>query len=188
LKKFPTLRGKDEIQVFQTYDAGPFITSAASSTSNSFIFQLSLATKYADFVNVFDQYRINCAELTFVPRANEALSSTGQTASLLGTMYLVPDFDDGTNLTSEAQALAYNEPVIKRLDLPWKVSIVPRLALAAYTGTFTGYANLPPQWLDTANATVQHYGVKVLVNATATVQYIDVYVKLSLSFRAVRGL
>jgi hypothetical protein len=42
--------------------------------------------------------------------------------------------------------------------------------MAAYTGSFTGYVNMGPQWIDAASNTVQHYGIKMYIPGATAAQ------------------
>jgi len=78
-------------------------------------------------------------------------------------MYVVIDYDDGTALTSANLASAYSNCVVLNPGESCERTFSPHMALAAYGGAFTSYANVSPQWIDAASTGVQHYGVKVWV-------------------------
>ena len=88
-----------------------------------------------------------------------------------GLPYLtvVRDFDDANVLTTLAAYAQYDPCYVKRLDQPLiKFSIVPHIAMAAYSGAFTSYANRQKQWIDVASADVIHYGYKYAVTPPST--------------------
>jgi len=57
------------------------------------------------------------------------------------------------------------------------------MAVAAYAGSFTSYANMEPQWIDCASPSVQHYGFKCAVNPTGVAMTFDLIGKIWVQFR-----
>ncbi len=139
--------------------AGVQFYSNTDQTLNGF--QLNTLPNYTELTNLYDQYRIVCVEVRFIPSVTTALTGAS-VDNLLPRIATVADFNDGslpTNLTSLQQYQSY------RADLFNKVitrKIYPRTATAIYNnGATSGYAfNDQPTWVDTANPGVQHYGMK----------------------------
>jgi hypothetical protein len=134
----------------------------------------------------FDQYRINCVRFTIAPQNNAIGLVTNSTTALV-PLYFVIDYDDATALSTEADALQYNNVVVLNPGESANRLFRPKMAVAAYTGTFTGYANMEPQWLDAASPTIQHYGVKVLIPGATAAQTLlqswDVTIEYWIDFR-----
>jgi hypothetical protein len=53
--------------------------------------------------------------------------------------------------------------------------------MAAYSGGFTGYVSASPPWCDTASPNVEHYGMKMLLEAYNTGAYAS-YVVFKLEY------
>jgi len=132
---------------------------------------------------VFDQYRIIQVSLTFLPRYSETVSQ-GTSATQLGFMLSVLDYDDNTNLGSAALR-QYESAVQVQSTKPMTRTLVPHIATAAYSGAFTSFANQKMIWIDSGSPTVQHYGVKsALINCQVVSQTIyDVQARYVVQFR-----
>jgi len=85
-------------------------------------------------------------------------------------MYVVVDYDDANALSSSANAQAYNNCIVLGAGESCDRLFRPRMALAAYTGSFTGYANSADLWIDAASPSVQHYGLKMFVPQVTAAQ------------------
>jgi len=138
------------------------------TTSGQFFaqyFTLSALTNVADYTNVFDQYRITCAEITFSPFFNQYPLTSSTTP---GRLYTVIDYDDAGTPASLVDLLTYPNCVMTQ---PWEKvtrTLVPHCAQSAYNGSFAGYVNVKSPWIDTVSNSVQHYGVKGYVEASTT--------------------
>jgi hypothetical protein len=170
--------------VAQTYTFGNLVnTSATVPTFASANFKLSDLDQYASFTNVFDQYRIICIEAIIYA----APTASGTVDSLLGSRWLsVVDYDDSTNLTSVAAASDYTNAEMTTLQCGHFHSFRPHAAVAAYSGSFTSYANEQSPWLDAASANVQHYGIKIACETSQVVTPINCQLRYHVQFRNVR--
>lgn len=131
---------------------------------------------------VFDQYRIPLIEVCFRPRANFEYSASANTGQLI----TVIDLDDSVPLTTMGQAADYANALIGRgIDSQRRV-FRPHCALAAYSGTFTSYANVASPWIDCTSSGVIHYGVKTAWSQTDSVYSVDFTVRILAEFRNVR--
>jgi hypothetical protein len=168
--------------VVQSFEA---IASQTSSTSvptfTAGYVTLAAFDQDASFKALFDQYRIEVVEYTFLPQTSQGYSGTNS-----GLFTVVIDYDDATALTSTASALDYpNQQTVRGLD-PVRVVWKPKVALAAYNGAFTGYANAGNQWLDIASDTIQHYGIKTAWTVTGAAYSYNIVARAFLQFRRVR--
>jgi hypothetical protein len=158
-------------------------TSAVYGALN---FSLSSLSGYSN-LNIWDQYRIDAVRVSIVPTAN-ALFTTDLSDQVYSELYCVIDYDDSTNLTSLASALKYDNCIVLVPTESLERTFQPRLAVAAYSGSFTSYANMPPQWIDTVNNAVQHYGIKYAISPAVagqtTMQSWDVITEYYISFRS----
>jgi len=100
----------------------------------------------------------------------------------------VIDYDNGTALTSTAAAREYDNCMILTPAESGERIFIPRMALAAYSGAFTSYANVEPQWIDTASTGVIHYGLKYFIPAVTSGQTMlqswEINVEYYVSFRS----
>jgi hypothetical protein len=143
------------------------ITSAAtSSVAANYQFALTGSNLAS---NGYDQYRYVAVRFTIVPQNNAIGLVTNSTTSLT-PLYCVIDYDDGTNLTSTAAAEAYNNVVQLNPGESCSRVFKPHMAIGAYTGSFGGFANVPPMWIDAASSGVLHYGIKVYVPGVTAAQ------------------
>jgi hypothetical protein len=110
----------------------------------------------------FDQYRLMAIRFSITPQ-NNAIGLVTNSTTVLSSLYCVIDYDDSTALTTSAQAQGYNNCILLSPGESLMRTFKPHMALAAYAGAFTNYANFEPQWIDSVSTGVQHYGVKVLV-------------------------
>jgi len=132
---------------------------------------------------IFDQYRITKIEVLFIPQANYIAAAATATP---GMFHTVVDYDDSTNLASEQAALDYENVLTGSFSDGQRRSFVPHAAIAAYQGTFTGYANVASPWIDAAYPSVNHFGVKYWVTQASTASLMDVYITLFCEWRNVR--
>jgi hypothetical protein len=161
-----------------------------SSQNPTYAFTLSDLDNAATFTGVFDQYKIECVCFKLIPMQNAIGLTTNSTTTCV-TPYVIVDYDDNTAITTAAAARSYESCVIVPPGESCSRQFQPRIAVAAYNGAFSGYANMPAQWIDAATANVQHYGVKVFVpGATAAqtqLQSWTVEREYWISFRKVHG-
>jgi hypothetical protein len=134
----------------------------------------------SDIGALYDLYKITRVDIEFIPFDTVAAAPlVGGSAPLGGVLHSVFDYDDaapvsasttGTQLMQQYQTYKVQQ-FIRPGPLRW--SVRPRIAVAAYSGAFTSYANVGDLWIDVNSSTVQYYGFKFLVelsnpNTTAT--------------------
>lgn len=168
----------------------PPITVSASGTTNT---ASNIAASLANldnataFSNLFDQYRIDCMRITIRPQ-NNAIGLVTNSTTTLADFYSVIDYDNGTALTSAAAARQYDNCLILPPAESAERIFIPRMALAAYSGTFTSYANVEPQWIDMTSTSVIHYGLKYFIPAVTSgqtqLQTWEINVEYYVSFRS----
>jgi len=140
---------------------------------------------YSAYTGAFDQYRILMAETIFRPRGNVSqIASTNG----LGTLYTAIDYDDAGTVSGLALLANYENCIITAPYQQNRRCLKPRAALAAYSGTFTSYANVEAPWIDAASPSVIHYGLKYGVDAgtTGDLQSWDTTTRVVFQFRASR--
>lgn len=152
--------------VVRAMSVGAIAATATSTNATSLNFSLSSSAISA---GQWDQYRLLAVRLTITPDQNAIGLFTNSTTSW-PQLFCVLDYDDSSNLTTVSQAEAYNNCVVLGAGESCERLFKPRMAISAYTGAFGGFANVGDTWIDAASTTVQHYGVKIIVNGAAAAQ------------------
>jgi len=162
--------------------------AAGAATQSQLNFELSNLDNVANLQAVWDQYRIDAVTVTIKPQNNAIGMVTNSTTTLVD-FYSVIDYDNSTALGSVAAARAYDNCVIQSPAESCSRTFVPRIAVAAYSGAFTSFANMPPEWLDSASPNVAHYGLKTYVPGGAAGQVLlqtwEITFELWVSFRSI---
>lgn len=165
------------------YIIGTISSSAAGPVFNAYNFQVGALGNVSPLTTMFDQYMIECVEFMTIPYVS---SATPAVATNLGRFLTVVDYDDASALGTEQAALDYQNCLVSSGTDGHYRKFEPHVALAAYSGAFTSYANRSKQWIDAASTTVQHYGVKTVWTATDVIYKSDVVVVLHTAWRNVR--
>lgn len=150
---------------------------------------------YTDFTSLFDQYQIRGVELELYWSKNIAGESTAAYSTPM--LWSVIDYDDAANMTL-TQLQQY--PLVRTTNmgedggraLRQSFRPVPRLQVPDGTGG-TGYAPVLDGnvWLDVANASVGHYGVKIYLDTFGRSSNVDlgtimVVAKVEFAFKNAR--
>jgi hypothetical protein len=169
-------------KVVQASYVGSFSSSATLPTFQAYNFTAASVDQIASLQALFDQYRITLIEAFISPR----LTVNTTTSANFGRFASVIDYDDSTALTTFASALDYQN-VLESSGKDghyrrWR----PHVAVAAYSGAFTSYANEESPWIDAVSSAVQHYGLKTAWQATDIAYTMDVTMRLHMEWRNVR--
>lgn len=141
--------------LFKEVAAGSVTATNTVESTGAVTFQFSQIGDYTSLSAVFDQYRIAALEVTFVPRVQENTSP-----SVIPPMFhTAVDLDDATAV-SVSQLGDYMGVQATSSTKQHKHTFVPHVAIAAYSGVFTSFANESAPWIDVASPNVLHYGVK----------------------------
>jgi len=181
----PTPAPRDPVfAVTRMLDNGILTSNVVADYFPAYNYALQYLTAYSEFTALFDQYRIVRVETTFMPTIT-SLSALGSfTNSYLLTAI---DYDDANAYSSLNDAIQVATASITPLTKSVTRGFAPRVALAAYSGAFTSYAQAPPgQWIDCASPGVQHYGLKCAIPLTGSIQTWRVLHRYFLEFRRVR--
>jgi hypothetical protein len=144
-----------------------FNQTATAPAFGAIYYQASDLDQFANFAVVFDQYRIEETEVTFRPAwTDNSLSFSTIVAPLL---YLVVDYDDNDVPTTLAQLREYSNCTQSLYETQVR-RFKPHVAVAAYAGIYSNYANMESPWIDCSSNLVQHYGIKYACDAGATAQ------------------
>jgi hypothetical protein len=163
------------------------VATPTSVVNQTTYFQLSNLDNAAAFENVFDQYRIDAIRMTCKPQNNAVGLVTNSTTALV-PLYCVIDYDNSSNLTTAAVAREYANCIVLEPGESFVRVFQPRVAVAAYSGSFSSFENVSPPWIDCASPSVQHYGVKILIPGTTASQTLlqswDVTYEYYISFKS----
>jgi len=155
-------------------------------------FKLSDCYNSQDITNMFDEYRIVKAEITFSPRYIDNTTATGD--NNIATLGWFQDHTD-VSLTGYTQ---HENPWLERqgyrqstFDKPVRVSVYPRPLEMVYLNTSsTGYqtATGSNKWLACTQASVPYYGLfyrlyKPFATAADTQGMVSAYIKLTIQCR-----
>lgn len=175
------------------------IATAASQTTQYFsfaqYFTINMINAFGTLLANFDQYQIVKIFYRFVPVNNVVSGEASLNISnsqVGGFFHSVIDHDDATALTASDAAL---DSLRQRPTYKWgnihsrrvmSRMVRPRVAVAAYGGAFSRYANRFPGWIDTISSDVQHYGIKgmfEIVNPSANICYINLKLEATFYFK-----
>lgn len=164
------------------YYNGLIAGSTLSDVAGGFMAQLNQVPNYTEFTNLYDMYRINGVRWRISPRANSAEVGTNQG---LVKLFTAVDYDDIVT-PSLTDILQYQSLKVTRTDRDHVRYVKPTISQAVYqTAVGTGYGSTRG-WIDCANPTVAHYGLKYLLQQLpAGNQQFDVQVTYYLSFKNV---
>jgi len=137
--------------------------------------------QFSSFAAVFDQYKIKTIEIWATPRG----LGTSSTYLNSGRMYSVTDYDDANIPSNTAQMLQYQNVIAAPFGMGHYRKWTPHMALAAYSGAFTSYANVTAGWIDVASPSVQHFGFKAMLDGTNAANDVQVegLVRITVQFR-----
>jgi len=165
-------------------NTGAYGLNGASSNSISFSFALSQLNiyiggttgtvnlpNYTEFIGLFDQYCIKRVEMIAFYNLNTATNNSGsviQTASL-PVFALVDDYTDAGTLASMSDALQYGNCRLiqfgndRGANPGIRHSLSPRPAVSAgdYGATSAPIVPKGSVWMNTQNAPIPHYGIKM---------------------------
>lgn len=130
---------------------------ALADTNIALQFSLGGFSGSSDYATCFDQYRLRAAAATFSP-----LYQTFAFGAINPRIWTVIDYDDNA-VATRSQLLQYDTCVVSPPGSGVVRTLIPRMAVAAYSGAFTSFANVEAGWIDMASINVAHYGVKVVV-------------------------
>lgn len=171
-----------------------FASSATADAMATLYFTLADLVQSTSFTALYDQYRITDIVTTFIINNVNAVSYNVATAGTIATsaLFYAVDLDDATVVTPLTSLMEYENVQCEPLALgkAFSVHFKPHVALAAYSGTFTSYANAGSHWLDCGSPAIQHYGLKFGLpspnNISNTPSLITIYNTYTVEFKGVR--
>jgi len=165
----------------QEIELGTLLTTSTTlPTFGNYNFVLSSLSGVTAYTSLFDQYRVELLEIWVTA------SSISGDVGLSSRIATVIDFDDSTNLVAFSDALEYETCVdVNSSDGHYR-RFVPHIAVAAYSGVFTSFANETAPWIDVASTGVQHYGLKIAAQPMSVSHAITAKCRVTLGFKNVR--
>lgn len=157
------------------------IPLGSSFSFNSFSFNLASLPDVTNFTALFDQYMIKRVKWTLIPRTTDTSLTTGVNNYNTQT-YSVIDWDDVVAPTSINDLCQYQNMKATQGSKIHSRSFAPAVRITA-----EGTTNAPKQyqWLDLANTSVPHYGVKCAFNQGSAPQIYDIRVDMTVCFKGV---
>lgn len=184
---------KQPVQYFTRtqFISGQFaVTPGGGATGQGIVFALNNVPANSEFTALYDQYQIKAVKLTLIPRISGNFVTDSTSVAQMGNIWSVIDYDDGLTPASLATLLQYQNLKRTRLGQIHTRYFKPTVTQEVFaTGITTAYAPKKNVWLDVANPFVEHYGMKLWLDAMpaggVTVTY-DATVKYYLAFKNVR--
>jgi hypothetical protein len=163
----------------QQLDLGTlFTTSTTVPTSGATGFTLSGSFSNASsYLALFDQYRIVRVETWVACPVNNSGGA--------GNWFSAVDYDSSPSLTVSG-IQQYSNVLTSSITNGHYHDFRPHVAMAAYSGTFTSFANEVSPWIDSTSASVLHYGLVAVSEATPTMaENFNLTARLTVQFRNV---
>jgi len=140
---------------------GNLVSSTLVAVNASLPVSISFLDDVTALTTVFDQYCVAGVIYRITPMTSDITSPS----VFPGKLYTVIDHDDSSALPTIGAALEYSSVVSTNGYIGHTRLVEPRVAIAAYNGAFTGYAN-QRSYIDCASIGVQHYGLKVIADVS----------------------
>lgn len=172
-------------KIYNIIQTQPLFTFASSTTvpvAAGYSFALSSLDNVTALSSIFDQYRVALIEYTVMPR----IQTIDQTGTIPGQIVTVVDLDDAATPSTFNGLLDYQGAVVSQGNKMHKHTFVPCVAVAAYSGVFTSFANESAPWIDIASTGVLHYGLKMASTISGFVATYDIKARVMVELRNVR--
>lgn len=175
----------------QIVEKGYLTASNSAAVVATYPFAFGDLDAVSSLGSLFDQYRIDAVTIHVVP-TNNALQVATPSATQFQPLYIVIDYDDGNNPTSQAYMRQYDSCIEMSPGESCKRTICPRLEAASIVPgpTTTNVISLSAPWMDCSNTTAKHYGFKILIPQSIAAQTLlqqwNVFFEYHMSFRSVR--
>jgi hypothetical protein len=179
------IRVPPKTYIFKQMDTTLTTFQGSAVAGSGFVFFATLSGNIAQattFTSLFDQYRFLSMSVAVLPRQSITTTASGQPS-----YFTVVDYDDATTPTSRAFMVDYDNCTQCEVYESVSRTFSPHVALSAYSGAFTSFANRAYQWIDVASPTVQHYGFKFWIDVcSAPVPVWDISISYVIEFQNTR--
>lgn len=172
----------------RTFTLSPVGSSNVSPVFAGYSFNLTQLPNFAEFTSLFDAYRINKIVVKFVPNHNS--SDVGALGQAIPNFHSVLDYNDATAPLTLNQMYEYANWKMSRGIAIHKRIWRPTTLDSVDTGAGAVSSANPQwrQWINTGNANVNHYGLKIGIEQS--VALLDIqwtpYVSVYLSCKSVK--
>jgi hypothetical protein len=153
-----------------------FTTNTVTPVYQGYYIVLSNFSQYNEYLSLFDQYRVDWADAWLEPTA--AMGTT-----VFAPLATTVDLDDANVPTAYAQVAAHPHALVGMGASGRHHSWKPHVAVAAYSGAFSSFANQASEWCDSASPGIQHYGFKVAAFPTPVAIPYTLSIRLICSFK-----
>lgn len=143
--------------------SGPaqFVINSSSVANAALAFNAADLAGFSTLASLFDQYRLDKVLIRLKARSNAvAVQNIASPNASVPSCYIVRDLDDATALTTVSEYLEYDTCETFSGTEDVVCSLVPAITKAVWSGAFSGYTVEKPGWLDMANTSIPHYGIK----------------------------
>lgn len=140
------------------------VSKSATDSGYQVVFNLGALPNSTEFTTLFDVYRIDKVDITFVLD----LATVASTVSYPRIVF-APDWNDSTPPTFENDVLSYQQAKsyqFSDVNRELTISMVPAVARTVFaTAVTSGYGwGKEKLWLDSAYPTLPHFGLKFFLN------------------------
>lgn len=156
---------------------GAFSASTTVPSGYGFRFRINDFAQTPAYTGLFDQYKFEQIEVWLTP-------SQVVTNVALGDYVSAVDLDDANTPTTYVDPLAKQSALSTSQQAGHYHKWKPHMAIAAFSGAFTSYSNQVAGWIDSASPSVEHYGLKVMLQPSSTVLQFNMEVRAVVSFRS----
>lgn len=185
------VRWADKDTLYPDSNGPNVILSQTTNQNLAYSFKLDNVVNPADFINLYDQYRINKVVL-YLERLWDQTGAIGAGNPTNRKLRVVHDYNDASPLTQEDDYLEYANcktysPIGKNSI---KITLYPKLnnVIENVGGSANAYTSVNSNrvWLNMADDEVPHFGLKIFIPANITapdVQIFSVRAKFYLSMK-----
>lgn len=169
----------------RTFQGADINASASGNVLKALTFNFNQMPNPTEFTTLFDQYKINAIKWMAVPNFTGSDLNPSSTTQSIPNMWSVIDHDDAIDPANLNEMLQYPGVKMTRGQQIHSRYFKPSVLadIAGIVATNVKYQ----QWLNLANITIPHYGVKYYVDQTqANVGSWRTYITLYFSCKGVR--
>lgn len=136
----------------------------SSEVKTGLNFRLTDLPNVSEFVNLFDSYKITKIDVIIKPTWTETTVPLSGSAPIIPRIVTAIDYNDSTAPTSMDELREYGTCKITDGFKAHRRTIYPKIRGNAYESAGgVGYLTMKPQYIDTDDSTVVHYGLKIFM-------------------------
>lgn len=195
---YSVIRKPQYSAIFHNDSTTAIVNNSTASTDGNITFTLTSCEGYSEYVAIFDYYRINWVEVSFIPCRTQMMTTQTNQTTAPSSLTQIPLFITCIDRDSSTAPLDY-EAMQKRGGTKetlatekqvWKFT--PNRLVEVYkSAVSSGYKidGDTRQFLDCANSDVPHYGLKYSMEASGPLTAMKTYIRIkySVSFAGKRN-